>query len=544
MSRRFRLSTKSIEWLTHHVALARQQQVDDAERVLGSQRIHQAGADFGRAGRTAIVAGDDLADGEPAGAEQRDDGDQPADHLALAALAMSTGRHHGGCRLAVLWDERSPVELRRTGWLRGRERRAVPDSDGGARAGPLTGGVSGRGGSNELPSSLVSTQDAFRRNLSTTVSARIGRPEHLNFRHLRATYPVLMRILMSGGSGLIGTAVGSRLEAEGHSVTRLVRRHAKAGEVTWDPGRRHARSCGVRRLRRGDQPVGCQHRRQAMDRPTTKPNWCRADCWRPSCWPTRWPISITSRRSFSRARQSVGTAIAATNGSTSSRLRGTTSSATSASSGRRRRRLPRRPCIRTVHLRTGIVLSAKGGALKKQLPLFKLGLGGRFGNGHQWQSWISIDDEVGAIVHLLSSEICGAVNLTAPNPVTNIEFTATLAKVLHRPAVLPVPTFGPKLLLGQRTGRFAAARRSTRAADRVAAQWLRVPARDAGRRVARRVASLVTVTDRRCRPPPNGRALHRDRGVRWTVRLASSPSEPPTSPRTRCRRDRPRTGSC
>lgn len=104
--------------------------------------------------------------------------------------------------------------------------------------------------------------------------------------------------------------------------------------------------------------------------------------------------------------------------------------------------------IRTVHLRTGIVLSALGGALKKQLPLFKIGLGGRFGNGHQWQSWISIDDEVGAIVHLLSAEICGAVNLTAPNPVTNSEFTATLGKVLHRPTVLPVPTFGPKLLLG------------------------------------------------------------------------------------------------
>ncbi len=104
--------------------------------------------------------------------------------------------------------------------------------------------------------------------------------------------------------------------------------------------------------------------------------------------------------------------------------------------------------IRTVHLRSGIVLSPKGGALKRQLPLFKLGLGGRFGNGHQWQSWISIDDEVAAIVHLLSADMCGAVNLTAPNPVTNSEFTSTLAKVLHRPAVIPVPTFGPKLLFG------------------------------------------------------------------------------------------------
>jgi uncharacterized protein (TIGR01777 family) len=104
--------------------------------------------------------------------------------------------------------------------------------------------------------------------------------------------------------------------------------------------------------------------------------------------------------------------------------------------------------VRVVHLRTGIVLSPEGGALKKQLPLFKLGLGGRFGSGRPWQSWISIDDEVGAIVHLLHSEVRGAVNLTAPAPVTGKDFAATLGTVLKRPAVLPIPTFGPKLLLG------------------------------------------------------------------------------------------------
>lgn len=104
--------------------------------------------------------------------------------------------------------------------------------------------------------------------------------------------------------------------------------------------------------------------------------------------------------------------------------------------------------IRVAHLRTGIVLSPKGGALKKLLPLFKLGAGGRMGNGRQWQSWISIDDEVAAIDHLLTSSLSGAVNLTAPKPVTQAEFTATLARVLKRPALLPVPSFGPKLLLG------------------------------------------------------------------------------------------------
>ena len=94
------------------------------------------------------------------------------------------------------------------------------------------------------------------------------------------------------------------------------------------------------------------------------------------------------------------------------------------------------------------MLSANGGALKKQLPLFKFGLGGKMGSGDQWQSWIHIDDEVTAIIHLLTSDLAGAVNLTAPTPVTNVEFTKTLGDVLGRPTFLPIPKFGPKLVLG------------------------------------------------------------------------------------------------
>jgi uncharacterized protein (TIGR01777 family) len=102
-----------------------------------------------------------------------------------------------------------------------------------------------------------------------------------------------------------------------------------------------------------------------------------------------------------------------------------------------------------VHLRTGMVLSAAGGALRKLLPLFKFGIGGRFGNGRQWVSWISIDDEVGAIEHLLTSEVHGPANLTAPEPVTNAELAKTLGRVLHRPAVIPIPKFGPSLVAGR-----------------------------------------------------------------------------------------------
>src|SRR5262249_20141898 len=97
---------------------------------------------------------------------------------------------------------------------------------------------------------------------------------------------------------------------------------------------------------------------------------------------------------------------------------------------------------------TGLVIG-RGGALAKMLPLFKLGLGGRFGAGRQWWSWISIDDEIGAIRYLIDQEISGPVNLTGPEPVTNADFTRALGTVLHRPAVLPVPRFGPQLLLGR-----------------------------------------------------------------------------------------------
>jgi uncharacterized protein (TIGR01777 family) len=106
--------------------------------------------------------------------------------------------------------------------------------------------------------------------------------------------------------------------------------------------------------------------------------------------------------------------------------------------------------IRVVHPRFGIVLSADGGALAKMLPPFRLGLGGPIGNGSQYMSWITIDDTVGALLHLLQHEsIDGPVNLVAPTPVTNREFAQTLGKVLHRPTLLPLPAFAARLALGR-----------------------------------------------------------------------------------------------
>jgi uncharacterized protein (TIGR01777 family) len=256
-----------------------------------------------------------------------------------------------------------------------------------------------------------------------------------------------MRILMSGASGLIGTALSSHLAADGHTVTRLVRREAKTDEIKWDP------AAGVLDPAAFD---GCDAVINLSGAGIGDKRW--SDDYKKELLASR--LQATELLAGTMAALDVppsvflsGSAVGWYGDRGDERLDELSTpgddflsdvcvqweAATVAAE---------KAGIRTVHLRSGMVLSRKGGALKKQLPLFKLGLGGRFGNGHQWQSWISIDDEVGAITHLLSAEICGAVNLTAPNPVTNSEFTSTLAKVLHRPAVLPIPTFGPKLLLG------------------------------------------------------------------------------------------------
>ncbi len=96
-----------------------------------------------------------------------------------------------------------------------------------------------------------------------------------------------------------------------------------------------------------------------------------------------------------------------------------------------------------------MILSKNGGALAKMLPAFKLGLAGRLGSGKQYWSWITLDDAIRAIVHiLLDDSLSGPVNIVSPNPITNAEFTKTLGKALHRPTILPTPAFALKMLPG------------------------------------------------------------------------------------------------
>jgi uncharacterized protein len=106
--------------------------------------------------------------------------------------------------------------------------------------------------------------------------------------------------------------------------------------------------------------------------------------------------------------------------------------------------------IRTAHIRTGVVLSSDGGALPTMLPPFRMGLGGRIGDGRQWFSWIHIQDHINAILHVMKSDaLLGPVNLVAPHPVTNVEFTKVLSSVLSRPAIFPMPAFAARLAFGQ-----------------------------------------------------------------------------------------------
>jgi hypothetical protein len=256
-----------------------------------------------------------------------------------------------------------------------------------------------------------------------------------------------MKIVISGASGLIGTQLVAQLSSSGHEVVRLVRRSPKAGEIQWNPKSGtldaatlegtdaviHLSGAGI-----GDKRWTDGYRKEILDSRTATTallaNTMASLARKPSVFLSGSAIGIYGARNDEQLTEvsTHGTGFLA---EVCEQWEAAAKPAVDAG-------------IRTVYLRTGIVLSPKGGALKKLLPLFKLGVGGKFGSGKQWQSWISIDDEIGAIEHLLTANVSGAVNLTAPNPVTNAEFTKVLASVLKRPAIVPVPTFAPKILLG------------------------------------------------------------------------------------------------
>jgi hypothetical protein len=258
-----------------------------------------------------------------------------------------------------------------------------------------------------------------------------------------------MRIVISGSSGLIGTALVDHLRAQGHTIGRLVRRSARGvDEAVWDPA---AGSLDPQVIDGADAVINLSGAGIGDKRWT--------DAYKRELLSSRLDTTSLLARTIATVDRKPSAFLS---GSAigwygpcgdevldeSAPTPGTTFLADICVQWEAAAQPAANAGVRTALLRTGIVLSPAGGALKKQLPLFKFGLGGKFAKGSQWQSWISLPDEVGAIEHLLTADVSGAVNLTAPAPVTNAEFTKVLAKVLKRPAIVPVPSFGPKLLLG------------------------------------------------------------------------------------------------
>ncbi|MCL4128531.1 UNVERIFIED_CONTAM: hypothetical protein GTU68_001945 [Idotea baltica] len=258
-----------------------------------------------------------------------------------------------------------------------------------------------------------------------------------------------MDIVISGASGLIGTALSESLTAQGHRPIALVRRAAKAGadEISWDPAGGtidaaslegcdavvHLAGAGI-----GDKKWS-DERKQVILESRTKGTSLLAEAL---AGLTNKPAALVSGSGIGYYGSQGDSVLTETDPAGSGFLadvcvKWEAATATASQAG-----------IRTTFARTSVVMSDKGGTLKKQLLLFKLGLGGRFGPGDQWLSWISLADEVRAIEFLINNDISGPVNLCAPNPVTNLQFTKALGGVLNRPTLLPVPLFGPKLLFG------------------------------------------------------------------------------------------------
>jgi uncharacterized protein (TIGR01777 family) len=257
-----------------------------------------------------------------------------------------------------------------------------------------------------------------------------------------------MRVVVSGASGLIGSALVPALREAGHEVTRLVRRDAAApDEVTWDPA------------------AGTVDRAQLADADALV-NLSGANL------DVRW--SANAKREILESRtKSTGLlatvaaeldprpAFVCAGGAGIYGDRGDEMLTEESEPGRgflaevmKQTEAASKPArdagVRVVHFRQGIVLSREGGALQRMLPFFRLGVGGPVGSGKQWWSWVSLPDVVSAYRLAVEGDLDGPVNLVAPNPVTSRQFAKALGRAIRRPAVLPAPGFAMKLVFGER----------------------------------------------------------------------------------------------
>ena len=255
---------------------------------------------------------------------------------------------------------------------------------------------------------------------------------------------VPQRIAITGASGLIGSALVGHLKSEGHTVQRLVRRATVApDEIQWNPKTGYV---DIEALRGVDAVihlagVGVGDKR----------------------WTKRYKSEILNSRLLGTT--AIANAVAEVKpqvfiSASAIGWYGDSGNRAVVESDSVGNDFLAAVCrewegaadlagdVRTVKLRTGLVLDPTGGALGRMLPLFRFGLGGKLGSGKQWWSWITLHDVVRAIIFTLEHPITGPVNLTTPNPVTNQEFTAALARAMNRPALFPAPAIALKIALG------------------------------------------------------------------------------------------------
>lgn len=258
-----------------------------------------------------------------------------------------------------------------------------------------------------------------------------------------------MDVAVSGSHGFIGSALLKGLAAAGHTARPLVRRAATDGEVSWDPEAGTIDDAGLEGVGAvvhlagvgiGDKrwtPEQKERIRRSRVKGTTLVARTLANLPTP---PTVMVSGSAVGYYGDRGDEVLTEDSSPGDGFLAEVVRAWEDATTPAAEAG----------IRVVKLRTGVVQSPEGGALKKQLPLFKLGLGGPLGSGHQWMSWVTMADEIGAILFALEADdLAGPVNATAPEPVTSAAMAKALGKALHRPAVLPVPKAALGLVVGR-----------------------------------------------------------------------------------------------
>ncbi len=258
-----------------------------------------------------------------------------------------------------------------------------------------------------------------------------------------------MKILVTGATGLVGSALVPFLAGGGHEVARLGRSAPGAGDIRWDP---EAGVLKAEALEGFDGVVHLAGENIATGRWTTEKKrrikesrvqgtLLLATTLAGLDRPPRVLVSASAIGFYGDRGDEELTEGSAAGSGFLSEVCGEWEAATEAAAGKG---------IRVVHARLGVVLSTGGGALAKMLTPFRLGAGGIIGNGRQYLSWITLDDTAAAVAHLLSTEsAAGPVNVVAPAPVTNREFTRTLGAVLRRPTLFPMPGFAARLAFGE-----------------------------------------------------------------------------------------------